>query len=127
MATSWVFMATACRGRRSSPAPAESAYGPGQPVPDLLTAGGIDRCSAGPGCEVVAVGEPGEVTDVGQDAGGVGEADPGRSIGVRAACLDRGLELLGQACQPGDGDTGLLAWLTAGASDRQRESCVPTT
>ena len=50
--------------------------GPGEPVPDLLTGGGIDRCGAGPGREPVPVGEPGHVPDVGQDPGG--DAEGGR-------------------------------------------------
>ena len=44
--------------------------GPGEPVPVLLTGGGVQGCGAGPGREPVAVGEPGDVADVGQDPGG---------------------------------------------------------
>src|SRR6266536_5889782 len=39
--------------------------GSGEPVADLFAGGGVDRRSAGPGGEVVAVGEPGYVADVG--------------------------------------------------------------
>ena len=49
--------------------------GPGEPVSDLLTGGGVDGCGAGPGREPVAVGEPGDVADVGQDPCGAGRAD----------------------------------------------------
>jgi hypothetical protein len=38
----------------------------GEPVPVLLSGGGIEGCGAGPGCEPVAVGEPCDVADVGQ-------------------------------------------------------------
>jgi hypothetical protein len=41
----------------------------------LLTGGGIQGCGAGPGGEAVAVGEPGDVADVGQDAGSHDRAD----------------------------------------------------
>ena len=47
----------------------------GQPVPDLVAGGGVQRCGAGRRRAVVAVGEPGHVADVGQDAGGAGGAD----------------------------------------------------
>jgi hypothetical protein len=50
--------------------------GPGEPVPDLLSAGGVQRGGAGPGGEVVAVGEPGHLTHVGQDPGGAGRPEP---------------------------------------------------
>ena len=38
-------------------------------MPVLLTRRGVQGCGAGPGCEPVAVGEPGHVTDIGQDPG----------------------------------------------------------
>jgi len=41
----------------------------GEPVPVLLTRRGVQGCGAGPGREPVAVGEPGHVTDIGQDPG----------------------------------------------------------
>jgi hypothetical protein len=37
--------------------------GPGEAVLVLLTRGSIQGCGAGPGCEPVAVGEPGDVAD----------------------------------------------------------------
>ena len=46
-----------------------------EPVAEMLAAGGIDRGGAGPGREVVAVGEPGDVAGVGEDPGGAGRAD----------------------------------------------------
>ena len=49
--------------------------GPGQPVADLVAGGGVDRCGAVPGREVVAVGEPGDVADLDQQPGGAGGAD----------------------------------------------------
>ena len=52
--------------------------GPGEPVPDLLAGGGVQRCGAGPGREPVAVGEPGDVADVGQDPGGDDRSDTGQ-------------------------------------------------
>ena len=44
--------------------------GPREPVAVLLAGGGVEGCGAGPGREPVAVGEPGDVADVGQDPGG---------------------------------------------------------
>jgi hypothetical protein len=41
--------------------------GPGEPMAVLLTGRGIQGSGAGPGSEPVAVGEPSDVTDVGQD------------------------------------------------------------
>ena len=41
----------------------------------MLAAGGVDGGGAGPGREVAAVGEPGDVADVGEDPGGAGRAD----------------------------------------------------
>jgi hypothetical protein len=67
--------------------------GPGQPVADLVAAGGVQGCGAGPGCEVVAVGEPGHVADVGKDPGGTGRADPEQLGQVRAAVVDGGAQL----------------------------------
>src|SRR5450755_412075 len=49
--------------------------GAGQAVAGVLSAGGIDRRGAGRGGKVVAVGEPGHVSRVGQDPGGAGGAD----------------------------------------------------
>jgi hypothetical protein len=49
--------------------------GPRQAVPVLLTGRGIDRCSAVPGSEVTAAGEPADVTDIADEAGGAGRAD----------------------------------------------------
>jgi hypothetical protein len=46
-----------------------------QPVADVLAAGGVDGGGAGPGREVVAVGEPGNIAGVGQDPGGADWAD----------------------------------------------------
>jgi hypothetical protein len=39
--------------------------GPRQPVPDLVTGGGVDRRGAIPGGEVRLGGEPGHITDLG--------------------------------------------------------------
>jgi hypothetical protein len=50
--------------------------GAGEPVADLVAGGSIDGCGAGPGREPVPVSEPGDVTDVSEDAGGAGRADP---------------------------------------------------
>ena len=41
--------------------------GPRQPLAVLLTRGRVERCGPGPGCEAVAVGEPGDVADIGRD------------------------------------------------------------
>ena len=58
----------------------------------MLAAGGIDRGSASPGREVVAVGKPGDVADVGENAGGAGRADAVDVHQVRAGGLDGGFE-----------------------------------
>ena len=50
--------------------------GAGQAVAGVLSAGGVDGGGASPGGEVVAVGEAGDVADVGEDSGGTGGADP---------------------------------------------------
>jgi len=47
-----------------------SVPGLGQAVSVLLARGCIQECGAGPGSESVAVGEPGDVTDIGEDPGG---------------------------------------------------------
>jgi hypothetical protein len=47
-----------------------------QPVAQMLAARGVNRGGAGPGGEVAAVREPGDVADISQDAGGTGGADP---------------------------------------------------
>jgi NAD(P)-dependent dehydrogenase (short-subunit alcohol dehydrogenase family) len=49
---------------------------PRQPVPDLVTGGGIDRRGAIPGGEVRLSREPGHLTDPGQQPGSAGGADP---------------------------------------------------
>ena len=52
--------------------------GPGEAVADLLAGGGVQGRGAGPGREPVAVGEPGDVADVGQDPGGDDGPDTGQ-------------------------------------------------
>src|SRR5690606_18474362 len=52
-----------------------SVAGAREPVADLFTGGGVQGGGPGPGGEPVAVGEPGDVTDVGQDPGGAGRSD----------------------------------------------------
>jgi hypothetical protein len=58
-------------------------------VADLGAGGGVEWGGAGPGGEPVAVGEAGDVADVGQDPGGAGRADaveahqPGAGSGDR--------------------------------------------
>jgi hypothetical protein len=49
--------------------------GSGEPVPDLITGGGVDGGAAVVGGEVVPAREPGDVTDFGQDAPGDEGAD----------------------------------------------------
>jgi hypothetical protein len=49
--------------------------GPREPVPDLVTGGGVDRCGAGPGREVGPVREPGDVADLDEQPSGAGGAD----------------------------------------------------
>ena len=66
---------------------------PGEPVADLLAGGGVQGCGAGPGREPVAVGEPGDVADVGQYACGAGGPDAVDLHQRRASRGDRGLEL----------------------------------
>jgi hypothetical protein len=65
---------------------------PREPVSDLLAGGGVQGCGACPGREPVAVGEPGDVADVGQDPGGDDRADAGQVHQVRAAGNDQDLE-----------------------------------
>jgi hypothetical protein len=48
----------------------------GQTVSQLLTGGGIQRSGAVPCREVGLRREPGDVTDIGQDPGSAGGADP---------------------------------------------------
>ena len=47
-----------------------SVPGPGEPVLGLAARGGIQGCSAVPGGEPVAAGEPVDVPDVSEQAGG---------------------------------------------------------
>jgi hypothetical protein len=49
--------------------------GAGEAVADLFAGGRVQGCGAGPGGEPVAVGEAGDVADVGQDPGGPGRSD----------------------------------------------------
>ena len=51
--------------------------GAGEPMPGLLAGGGIQRGGAVPGGERVAVGEPVDVADVGEQPSRTGGADPG--------------------------------------------------
>ena len=51
-----------------------------EPMAQMLAAGGIDRGSASPGREVVAVGKPGDVAHVGENAGGAAGPMPWMSI-----------------------------------------------
>jgi len=64
-------------------------------VPVLLTGGCIKRGGAGPGREPVAVGEPSNVPDVGQDARGHDRADAVNVHQVGATFEDERLELGG--------------------------------
>ena len=62
----------------------------GQPVSDVVAGGGVDGCGAGPGREVVAVGEPGDVADLDEQPGSTGRADAvqveqRRSVVLRSA------------------------------------------
>jgi hypothetical protein len=50
--------------------------GPGQPVADLVTGGGVDRRGAVPGGEVPPGREPGDVTGLDQQPGSAGRSDP---------------------------------------------------
>jgi len=70
--------------------------GPGEPVPDDLSGGGLDGGGAGPGREPVPVGEPGDVTDVGQGAGGHDRPDPGQVHQRGARGVHHLLQLAGQ-------------------------------
>ena len=62
-------------------------------VADLLAGGGVQRRGPGPGREPVAVGEPGDVADVGEDACSDDGSDTGEVHQVRAAGNDQRLEL----------------------------------
>ena len=55
---------------------------PGEPVTDMVAGVGVDRCRAVPGCEVVAVGEAGDVADLDEEPGGAGGTDAASSIEV---------------------------------------------
>src|SRR5690349_19299609 len=44
-------------------------------MPDLVAGGGVDRCGAVPGGEVVPVGETGDVADLDQQSGRAGGSD----------------------------------------------------
>ncbi len=63
----------------------------GQPVPDHLPGGRLDRSGTGPGREPVPVGEPGHVPDVGQDPGGHG-SDPGQGPSGSPTYEEEGLQ-----------------------------------
>ena len=65
-------------------------------MPDLLARGGVQGCGAGPGREPVAVGEPGDVADVGQDPGRDDGSDAGQVHQRRAAGQDHRLQLYGE-------------------------------
>ena len=65
--------------------------GPGLPAPVLLARGRVQGCGAGPGREPVAVGEPGNVTDVGQRPGGEHGTDTAQVRQPRPAGLDQNL------------------------------------
>ena len=56
--------------------------GPGEPVPDLVAGGGIDRGGAVPGGEVGAVGEPGDLADLDRSRAAPEGPMPCRSINV---------------------------------------------
>jgi hypothetical protein len=56
--------------------------GPGQPVPDLFSGGGIDRGCAGPGREVRGVREAGDVADSARIRAAPAGPIPGRSITI---------------------------------------------
>jgi hypothetical protein len=60
--------------------------GAGEPVADVLAAGSIDGGGAGPGREVVPVGEPGDVSDVSEDPGRAAERLKARHL---ASCTLR--------------------------------------
>ncbi|MEO5665222.1 MAG: hypothetical protein ABIR39_18310 [Nocardioides sp.] len=64
-------------------------------MPVLLTRGRIQGCGAGPRRETVAVGEPGHVTEVGQDAGSDDGSDAVKVHQPAAAGQHDGLELGG--------------------------------
>ena len=61
-----------------------------EPVADVVAGGGVDRGGAGPGAEVVAVGEPGDVADLDQQPGRAGGAD---AVQVHQAGAGRGDQL----------------------------------
>ena len=52
----------------------------GEPVADVVAGGGVDGGGAGPGREVAAVGEPGDVADLDQQPGAPEGPMPCRSI-----------------------------------------------
>ena len=58
----------------------------------MVTGGGVDGCGAGPGREVVVVGEAGDVADLDEQAGRAGLAD---AVQVDQARAGRG-EQFGQ-------------------------------
>jgi hypothetical protein len=55
---------------------AAAVPGAGEAVVGVLAAGGVDRGGAGPGREVAAAREPGDITEVSEDPGGASGADP---------------------------------------------------
>ena len=66
----------------------------GEPVADVVAGGGVDRCGAGPGGEVAAVGEPGDVADLDQQPGSTGGADAVQVKQAGAGGPDQCLEFL---------------------------------
>jgi hypothetical protein len=80
-----------------------SVPGPVVPVPDVLAGGSVQGCGAGPRREVVAVREPGDVADIGQDSGGSRGSDAAQVQQVRPTRLRSDGELLGQRFELGVG------------------------
>ncbi len=64
-------------------------------MPVLLSGGGIQGRGAGPGSEPVAIGEPGDVADVGEDAGRDHRSDTVQVHQSRTTRHDHSLELGG--------------------------------
>ena len=66
-----------------------------EPVAHVVAGGGVDGCGAGPGREVVAVREPGDVADLDQQPRGAGGAD---AVQVQQGGAGRGDQLRSVPC-----------------------------
>src|SRR3954447_18915311 len=70
-------------------------------MPDVVPGGGVDGCGPGPGCEVVAVGEPGDVADLDREPCCTGGPDAVQVQQPGAGGSDQFAELLVGILLPG--------------------------